>query len=207
MLMLAFIVLVVAAIWSSAYYDRHYAPIEKALKANASKKINGTESPEAKEALKEWQNSPIRSYFPMQLRYWWPYFCGVLAVIFLGIQHPGRITTVNPECLDNPGDDAELRCCLCQLNAINMLERLAGGGCYIICATLSWAYYVFAATFIENAHENRHMLVPVYSVMLQFFFVTLSVALMLFSRWTAYKEDLAFTRQGMSDDDALDKLV
>jgi len=203
--MLAFIILVVASIWSSAYYSAHYAPIEKALKTNVTK-LNGTAQQQAKDALKEWQSNPIHSYFPMQVRYWFPLLCGIMAVFFSYIQVPGRITSVNEELLDTPGDEDERRSCLCWLNTLNMLARLSAGGCYILCLSFSWGYYIMAATFIENTHENRHALVPVYSVMLQLFFVTMSITLMLFGKWVSYKDAIRYSREGMPDDDAMDKM-
>lgn len=203
LVMLAFCVLVGGSVWSSAYYGRHYAREAKMLKANASK-INATHA--AKEAWNAWKEDPVRDYFPMQPRYWLPFFMGIVAVVASALQVPGRITSVNSDMLDDPNDEEEKRYCLCQLNCFNRMAQLSIGVAYILDLSFSWGYFIMATTFIEDTEERSHLFVPVYSVMAQLFIMSFAILFMSFSKWIAYKEAMRYTRGDMPDDDAMEKM-
>lgn len=200
---LAFCVLIGAGVWSSAYYKTHYDREAKSLKFNATK-VNATQ--DAKDAYKRWKEDPMWDYFPMQPRYWFSFFLGLISITAAFIQTPGRITTVYPDLLDDPTDDAEKRSCLCQLNLFNRLTQVVMGVAYILDLCFSWGFLIMASTFIEdNEDGNWHLFVPVYSAMFQFMVVSLAIVCASFGKWLAYKEAMRFTRGDMPDDEALEK--
>jgi hypothetical protein len=200
---LAFCIIIGAGAWSSAYYRAHYEREAKMLKANATK-VNATL--DAKEAYKQWKADLIWGYFPMQPRYWFPFFLGVVAIVAAFVQTPGRITTVHSDLLNDPNDDAEMRSCLCQLNIFNRLTQVVMGVAYVLDMCFSWGFLIMASTFIEEKEDgNWHLFVPVYSVIIQFTLTSLAIVCTSFGKWLAYKEAMRYTRGDMPDEEALEK--
>lgn len=203
LLLLAFASMCGVSIWSSAYYKRHYYRDEKILRVNATK-INATQA--AKDEYKEWKDRPEWDYFPMQPRYWVTYMLGIISIAAAFIQTPGRVVRVSDDLLDDPHDDGERQHCLCQLNCFNRLTQVTLGVAYILDMSFSWGFFIMASTFIDEPEENRHLFVPVYSVMAQLLIMSVAVVCMLFGKWIAYKEAMRYTRGDMLDDDAVEKL-
>lgn len=194
------------AVWSSAYYNKHYAPTYRQLKANAtSKALNGTALQEAKERLAEWRANPLWDYFPMQKRYYIPGVFIFFAIVFAGAQ-----TFVRPNFdkdkwgLTTKEDEDSCTCCA---YAMVMGAR--------ICALVSWTlggcivlgYLIMAVTFIDTLEEHKHAMVPVLGAVCQCFLLTMALVCVFIGKWLAYREVLRHTREGMDEEEFSEKIV
>ena len=199
----SFAIMVGATAWSSAYYTRHYARTSNALKANASR-TNATALD--KDAWREWREDPVRSYFPMQPRYWFAWFLGLVAVVAAYLQTPVPYKWVNKELLNDPEDPDEERYCLCQLNCFNRLAQITAALAFALDVSFSCGYLVMASTFIDDAQQRAHLFIPVYAVMAQLFVMSFAVLFMCISNWLAYKAAMAHTREFAPDEDLEEKM-
>lgn len=195
-----------SSVWSSAYYNKHYAPEYRQLKLNAtSKALNGTALHDAKERLAEWRSNPLWDYFPMQKRYYIPGVFIFLAIVFAGVQ-----TFVRPNFdkdkwgLHTKEDEDSCSCCA---YAMVLGARVCALISWVLGGSIAMGYLIMAVTFVDTLEEHKHAMVPVLGTVCQCFLLTMSFVCVLIGKWLAYREAMRHTRDGMDPDEFGEKIM